>query len=152
MKINNRYEIRIVIIEIREGIGVYRSLGDIYDNFEEFKKDKPDSDYKFGYIVFDTEYGYVPDECNDWNDSVEEAMWDYHENVEKFKKESSNEPLHINVEEIEKVKDVFKKHNTYIISEIDGHGVHMGEIKNIALDANDSWIIEADIESVSVTE
>lgn len=63
MKINDRYEIRVVVLEIRDGIGVHKSIGDIYDNFEEFKKDKPYSSYKFGYVVFDTEYGYVPDEC-----------------------------------------------------------------------------------------
>lgn len=80
MKINDRYEIRVVVLEIRDGIGVHNSIGDIYDNFEEFKKDKPYSSYKFGYVVFDTEYGYVPDECNDWNDSPEEAMFDYEDN------------------------------------------------------------------------
>ena len=64
----------------------------------------------------------------------------------------SNTSLTVNIEEMEKIKDVLRKHNTYIISEIDGQGIHMGEIKNIALDANDSWIIETDIESISVTE
>ena len=80
MKINDRYEIRIVIVEIVDGIGRYNSYGDVYDSYAEFKKDKPDSSYKYGYVVFDTKYGYVPDSCNDWNDSVEEAMFDYAEN------------------------------------------------------------------------
>lgn len=80
MKIDNRYEIRVVIVELREGVGVYRSTGDVYDNFEEFMRDKPNSDYKYGYIVFDTKYGIVPDNCNDWNDSPEEAMFDYEDN------------------------------------------------------------------------
>lgn len=85
MKLDNRYEIRVVVVEIREGIGVHRSLGDVYDNFEEFKKDKPDSSYRFGYVVFDTEYGYIPDNCNDWNDSVEEAIFDYEDNIKNIK-------------------------------------------------------------------
>ena len=80
MKINDRYEIRVVIVEIVDGNGIHNSYGDVYDNFEDFKKDKPNSNYKFGYVVFDTKYGYVPDNCNDWNDSVEEAMFDYEDN------------------------------------------------------------------------
>ena len=32
MKINDRYEIRVVVLEIRDGIGVHNSIGDIYDN------------------------------------------------------------------------------------------------------------------------
>lgn len=80
MKINDKYEIRIVIVEIREGIGKHRSYGDVYDNFEKFKNDKPDSSYKFGFIVVDTATGYIPDFCNDWNDSPDEAMLDYEEN------------------------------------------------------------------------
>lgn len=81
MKINDRYEVRVVIVEICDGIGRYNSYGDVYDNFEEFKKDKPNSSYKYGFVVFDAEYGYIPDECNDWNDSIEEAMMDYYDNV-----------------------------------------------------------------------
>ena len=78
MKINDRYEIRIVVIElVYVPYGRYKYTGDVYDNFEEFRNEKPNSSYKFGYIVFDTEYGYVPDDCNDWNDSVEEAMMDF---------------------------------------------------------------------------
>lgn len=75
MKINNRYEIRVVIVEMANG-----GTGDVYDNFEDFKKEHPFSSYRFGFVVFDTEYGYVPDNCNDWNDSPEEALMDYEEN------------------------------------------------------------------------
>ena len=57
--------------------------GDVYDNFADFKKEHPFSPYRFGYIVFDTEYGYIPDGCNDWNDSPEEALVDYEKNVKK---------------------------------------------------------------------
>lgn len=81
MKINDRYEIRVVIIELVDvPYSRYKHTGDVYNNFEEFRKEKPYSSYKFGYVVFDTEYGYVPDECNDWNDSPEEAMFDYEDN------------------------------------------------------------------------
>lgn len=79
MKINNRYEIRVVVVEKKDGDGI---TGDVYDNFEDFKREHPFSSYKFGYVVFDTEYGYIPDSCNDWNDSPEEAMFDYEENCE----------------------------------------------------------------------
>lgn len=81
MKINDRYEIRIVVVELVDvPYSIYKYTGDVYDNFEEFRKEKPNSSYKFGFIVFDTEYGYIPDNCNDWNDSVEEAMFDFEEN------------------------------------------------------------------------
>ncbi len=82
MKIDDRYEIRLVIVEIREGVGRYNSYGDVYNNFDKFKKDKPNSGYKYGYVVFDTKIGYVPENCNDWNDSPEEAMMDYEENCQ----------------------------------------------------------------------
>lgn len=58
------------------------TYGDVYDNFEDFKREHPFSSYKFGYVVFDTEHGYIPDSCNDWDDSPEEAMFDYEENCE----------------------------------------------------------------------
>ena len=75
MSIDGRYEIRVVVIELTND-----STGDVYDDFLEFKKEHPFSQYKFGYFVFDTKTGYVPDNCNDWNDSPEEAMMDYEEN------------------------------------------------------------------------
>lgn len=75
MKINEKYDIKIVVIKIENGIPA-----DCYDNFEEFKKENPHSSYRFGYIVFDNESGYVPESCNDWNDSPEEALFDYQDN------------------------------------------------------------------------
>lgn len=65
------------VVEQKDG-----TTGDVYDNFKDFKREHPFSPYKFGYVVFDTEYGYIPDSCNDWNDSPEEAMFDYEENCE----------------------------------------------------------------------
>jgi hypothetical protein len=76
MKLNERYKIEIVIVEIRAD----GSTGDVYDDYALFRNDKPNSSYMFGYIVFDTEYGFVPDNCNDWNDSVEDAIADYEYN------------------------------------------------------------------------
>ena len=75
MKINERYKIEVVVIEMRGN-----TTGDCYNNFQEFKKEHPFSSYRFGFIVVDTETGYIPDNCNDWNDSPEEAMMDYEEN------------------------------------------------------------------------
>ena len=34
MKINGRYEIRVVVLEITDGIGRHKNIGDIYDNLE----------------------------------------------------------------------------------------------------------------------
>ena len=73
MKIDERYEIKIVVLEIVKGT----LIGDVYDNFQSFKKDHPESGYKFGFCVIDTKTGFVPEECNEWNDTVEEALFDY---------------------------------------------------------------------------
>jgi len=76
MKINDKYEITVVVAEELEN-GNY---GDIYDNFEEFKKEKPNSTYFFGYCIIDRRTGFIPDEPDDVDDlfeTVEDAM-DYY--------------------------------------------------------------------------
>ena len=82
MKIDGRYEIRVVVLEIVDGVGAYNSIGDVYDDFQKFKMEKPESGYKFGFCVVDTETGYIPEECNEWNDTVEEALFDYEDNCQ----------------------------------------------------------------------
>ena len=77
MKINERYEIGIVFVEILDD----GSTGDVYDCLAELEKEKPHSDYQIGFVVIDTETGLVPDNCNDWNDSQIEAINDYNENI-----------------------------------------------------------------------
>lgn len=79
MKINYKYEIRIVVVEITDSLG---NTGDVYDNFNEFKMEKPESSYRFGFVVINTETGYIPDNCNDWNDSIEDAIADYEYNCQ----------------------------------------------------------------------
>lgn len=74
---NHRYEIRIMCIELLPN-GL---TGDCYESLLELKKEKPYSSYKFGFAIVDTLTGLIPDDCNDWNDSVEEAMFDYEDNV-----------------------------------------------------------------------
>lgn len=54
----------------------------IQDNFKEFKRKCPYSSYRFGFVVFDTENNCVPKVCNDWNESPEEAMFDFEENCQ----------------------------------------------------------------------
>lgn len=76
MKINDIYDIRIVVIEI-VGEGESQTTGAVYHDFGEFKKSRPYSGYKFGYVVYDTEYNYVPGECNPWNETIEEALLDF---------------------------------------------------------------------------
>jgi hypothetical protein len=75
MKINERYEIRLVVIEMRDSIP-----GNCYGDFEEFRKNHPYSSYTFGFIVYDTKLNCIPEKCNDWNDSPEEAMHDCEDN------------------------------------------------------------------------
>ena len=81
MKFNKRYEIDIVIVEILPD-GNY---GNIYNDISEFKRECPVSEYRFGYCVIDRKTGCVPDECNDWNDTVEEAIFDCEDNCAKNK-------------------------------------------------------------------
>jgi hypothetical protein len=76
MKIDDRYSIVIVVID--EGVnGCPRN---VYNNFSEMKKENPHRGYRFGFCVIDNKTGFVPDVCNDWNDTPEEAMFDYYEN------------------------------------------------------------------------
>lgn len=82
MKIDERYEIRTVVIELREVEGSGIIPGDVYDDLQTFKKEHPFASYKFGYVVIDTETGFVPDTCRDWNDSPEDALMDYQENCQ----------------------------------------------------------------------
>lgn len=80
MKMDDKHEIRIVIVEILPGNGLFHNYGDVYDNYETFRREKPESSFKFGYAVVDTESGLIPDGCNDWNDSIEDAMFDWEDN------------------------------------------------------------------------
>ena len=70
--------------------------------------------------------------------------WDW---KEKWEKEAET---HGDVER-ERIEAILEKHGTYILSTIDGQGVHVGCFKGIALDADANWIIEAEVESMSET-
>lgn len=76
MVLDEKFEIRVVVVEMRED-----GYGDIYSDFTKFKTEHPNSGYRFGCCVTDRENGCVPAECNDWNDSPEEALYDYFDNV-----------------------------------------------------------------------
>lgn len=80
MKIDKRYEIRVVIVEVIKENKLC-SYGDVYDSLEDFKRDKPFSPWRYGYVVFDTETGLVPAECEDWNHNVEMALQDFTKHV-----------------------------------------------------------------------
>lgn len=86
MKINDRYEIRVVLLEMLfiDDSMRYRRIDNIYNNLERFKKEHPFKPYKFGFVVYDTENDCIPEECNEWNDSPEEAIFDYEENCCHF--------------------------------------------------------------------
>ena len=88
MKLDNRYEIRVVVI-LTEG----EFSDTCYYDFAEFKKVHPYDSYKFGFIVYDTKNDEVPSLCNEWNDSPEEALFDYqdmldHAYIEKILEEN----------------------------------------------------------------
>lgn len=73
MMIDGRHEIRVVIVELLPD----GSTGDVYDDLSKFKAERPNGDFKFGFVVFDTITGFVPDDCND---SPDEALMDYTKN------------------------------------------------------------------------
>ncbi len=75
MKINDVFSVVVCIVEIKPD-GYY---GDVYTNLEHFTNDHPNSSFKFGYCVVD-QYGNTPPDCNDWNDSPEEAVADFRYN------------------------------------------------------------------------
>lgn len=76
MILDNNYEMKVVIIEDRDGVP-----GDVFIDFRKFKSKYPHSSYKFGFCIVGVEDGYIPDGCNDWNDSPEEALADYFDNA-----------------------------------------------------------------------
>lgn len=76
MILDNNYEMKVVIVEDRNGVS-----GDVYDDFRKFKSEHPYSGYKFGFCVVSKVGNYVPEGCNHWNDSPEEALHDYFDNA-----------------------------------------------------------------------
>lgn len=73
----NGYKIRTVYAPQTENGG----YGDIYNFPEEVMLEYPGKEILTGYCVISEESGLVPDGCNDWNESVEEAVEDYLEHV-----------------------------------------------------------------------
>lgn len=80
MKIRDDYEIRPVIAPI-DSTGM---ILDIYNDFDEFTRDNPDEKFKIGFVVTDIQTGWIVNECNDWNDTMEDALKDFHEHVESL--------------------------------------------------------------------
>ncbi len=78
MILDDNYEMKVVIVEDRNGVS-----GDIYDDFRKFKSEHPHSGYKLGFCIVSRVGNYVPEGCNAWNDSPEEALHDYFDNVRR---------------------------------------------------------------------
>ena len=57
----------------------------------------------------------------------------------------------MSIEELNKIENKLREQNVYIISSVDGRGVHIGRFKGFSRDANDDLVIEADIDGVSCT-
>lgn len=58
----------------------------------------------------------------------------------------------MNIEEMKKIEKWLNKNNVYIISSIDGEGIHVGKFKGLSLDADDDLIINVDIDSFGCTQ
>jgi len=77
MKISNRLELKVVILEIRDN-GI---VGDCFDSFDEFEKKCPDGNYEFAYVIYNTELGAIVPKSADWYDTPESALQDYLKNI-----------------------------------------------------------------------
>jgi len=58
--------------------GIY---GDIYDFRSDAEREHPGAEILTGYCVIDVGLGLIPEGCNDWNDSISDAIKDYEEHV-----------------------------------------------------------------------
>jgi hypothetical protein len=50
-----------------------------YRDLAAFKKENPRTGYSFGYAIYDIEEGRVPEDCEAWYPSIEDALDDYRE-------------------------------------------------------------------------
>ena len=67
LAISERLEIRLAVI-----------VGDeVYFSFVQFKKEHPDDNYHFGYVVYDFIDNCVPECYNPWYFSPESALEEY---------------------------------------------------------------------------
>lgn len=57
----------------------------------------------------------------------------------------------IDMKEMERIEKLLRENDVYIMSSIGGKGHHIGRFKGFRLDANDSLIIETDIDGMSCT-
>lgn len=49
------------------------------------------------------------------------------------------------------VEKILNEHKTYIVSSVDGKGVHIGRLQGMSLDADGDWVIEVDLDGKSCT-
>lgn len=49
------------------------------------------------------------------------------------------------------IENILNEHKTYIISSVEGKGVHIGRFHGLSLDADGDWVIDADLDEKSCT-
>lgn len=76
----NGYKVQTVYANMTVD-GVY---GDIYDFRADVDREHPGADILVGYCVIAEASGLIPDGCNDWNESIAEAIRDYEEHIIPF--------------------------------------------------------------------
>lgn len=57
------------------------SYGDVEDFRLDVERSHPGAEVMVGYCVIDEGIGLIPNRCNDWNNSIPEAIIDYEEHV-----------------------------------------------------------------------
>lgn len=73
----NGYKIQKVFANKNED-GNY---GDIYDFESDVKNEHPNDEVLIGYVVISELSGLIPNGCRDWNNTINEAMDDYEQNI-----------------------------------------------------------------------
>lgn len=55
--------------------------GDIYVSRREAAQDHPHDKIVFGFCIIDTSTGFIPEGCNEWNATIEDAIADFRKNA-----------------------------------------------------------------------
>ena len=58
----------------------------------------------------------------------------------------------VDIKELKRIEKLLRENDVYVESSIEGKGCHLGKFKGFSLDADDSVIIETDIDALSCTK
>lgn len=71
MRIGRRYNIEVVVKRVGD------CNSNCYSSYDELIGEYPDAEFEFGFRVFDTVKGEVPESCSDFCTTVQDALHEY---------------------------------------------------------------------------